>query len=57
MDPEETLRRLREMTAAHFAGAYRDEEAAANLNEMAEHFDALDGWLSKGGFLPLAWRR
>ena len=29
-------------------------EAAAKL---AEHFEALDGWLTNGGFLPKLWER
>ena len=24
--------------------------------ELADHFEALDGWLKKGGFLPRVWR-
>ena len=47
MDPDETLRRLRELVRAN---NYDDYE------NILEHFDALDEWLSKGGFLPRAWR-
>ncbi|QZE10369.1 hypothetical protein SEA_SCOOBYDOOBYDOO_18 [Mycobacterium phage ScoobyDoobyDoo] len=45
MDPNETLKMIR---AALEEG---DDERAA------EHFRDLDGWLSKGGFLPTDWVR
>lgn len=50
MDPDETLRWLRETFAD---GVEWDAET---LDAVAERFRALDGWLSKGGFLPTAWR-
>lgn len=58
MDPDanliETRRRVR---------AILDEEddvtraTMANGERLAELIEALDGWLSKGGALPQAWRR
>lgn len=45
MDPNETLRLARVMTA--FCAASDDEHS----RNLAELFDALDGWLSRGGFL------
>lgn len=47
MDPNATLAAIREITG-------RDEHADP---ELAELVDALDQWLSKGGFLPAAWQR
>lgn len=52
MDPEETLRRLRVLAENAINDAVADEDAV----EMAELFQAMDGWLSKGGFLPAAWK-
>lgn len=54
MDPNETLHRLRELTneAIEESGAPRTDLAG----ELGEAFNALDDWLSKGGFLPGAWR-
>lgn len=52
MDPNETLKRIRTLIAALEAGA-RDPDGEAC--ELAEAWRALDGWLSKGGFLPAAW--
>lgn len=56
MDPNQALADLREalrrMGAATEPWEY--ENAAA---EAGEHIAGLDEWLSKGGFLPEAWRR
>lgn len=48
MDPNATLARLRTLAALAFP-------TLAEIIEMAELFDALDTWMSKGGFLPAAW--
>jgi len=57
MDPNETLRRMQEMAErvvrAADVGSDVDEDDACDL---ADAVQALDGWLSKGGFLPDAWR-
>ena len=56
MDINETLRIIRENVAV-----YRATDDAETANDAAErvveHVEALDGWLSKGGFLPTAWAR
>jgi hypothetical protein len=44
MDPNETLRLM------------RDALAEGDLETVAEMAEALDGWISTGGFLPDAWR-
>lgn len=51
MDPNETLRRIRELIMDLPNYAPGDEPAA----ELAVLFIDLDEWLSKGGFLPSAW--
>ena len=69
MDPEITLHELRELVAEaeqvqHLVAtelAWTAEQAQqaklAHLAvSLAEKFDALDTWLSKGGFAPAAWR-
>ena len=54
MDPNETLRRLRDWVAQiEKQGTLCDEDLA----EMAEYFSALDEWISRGGFLPCDWSR
>lgn len=59
MDPNETLRLLREAVAEYrrplpFSDS---DEAAQLLADLVQHVEALDEWLSKGGFLPSAWER
>jgi hypothetical protein len=59
MDPNETLRVLREAVEqwntlpANTDPAWRREVGDA----IAEHAEALDAWLTRGGFLPEAWQR
>lgn len=43
MDPNETLKNLRKY-------------ASDTGGEFGEQFEALDEWLSKGGFLPADWQ-
>lgn len=45
MDPNQALKNLRDMI--------RDTEDL----DLIEQFEALDGWLSRGGFLPADWER
>ena len=56
MDPDEALRQLRT--------AIRDYRNATSIaasedaaDRLAEHAEALDGWLRGGGFLPAEWSR
>ena len=58
MDPNETLRRLRQMaaTAIEVDSSESTNVAAVDLTEMAEHFQALDQWIQNGGFLPANWQ-
>jgi hypothetical protein len=50
MDPNETLRELRGMISDA-----QDFNADIDGDLMAEKFEALDAWLSRGGWLPDAW--
>lgn len=52
MDPDEALRQLREAIATLNQDDHRREIAA---EQVVDHFQALDEWLSRGGFLPKAW--
>lgn len=60
MDPNVTLQEVRwgfedaqrELTNDD----YRDQEALEDsFSRLKEHFDALDGWLRRGGALPDEW--
>lgn len=59
MDPNATLTAIRtaitdldHTSAVPSATAEQFEEAARRL---AEHVEALDAWIARGGFLPDAW--
>lgn len=58
MDPNEALKVIRRIVNAcndpdgRVFGALTPREW---LEELAEHVDGLDEWLSKGGFLPSDW--
>jgi hypothetical protein len=50
MDPNTVLENLR--------AAYRREEynfTYEEICEILENFNNLDRWISRGGFLPIAW--
>jgi hypothetical protein len=59
MDPNEALKNARhaglDLRRERDGGNCEDIHTAAD--DLAEAFEALDGWLSKGGFLPDAWKR
>jgi len=51
MDPNATLAELRRLVEE-----YWDEGESAGLSHrFADCVDALDSWVSRGGFLPDAW--
>lgn len=57
MDPEETLRRIRvigKKLTYDYSGSSGD---FINLSlELSELTEALDRWISNGGFLPDSWK-
>lgn len=58
MDPNETLRQLRELILTNGDCGGPDDMDCPNLpimGEILELFQALDEWLKKGGFLPKEW--
>lgn len=50
MDPNAALEELRDLAAT-----YLDDENQ-DLCDFAISFTALDGWLTRGGFLPNDWK-
>lgn len=66
MDPNETLRQLRALTTqlslrvasveARGMNSPVYDELAEGVAELSELFQALDEWLSRGGFPPEEWR-
>ena len=57
MDPNETLRLIRESLAVVTSDQPEDSEFNCAVNDLADGFEALDGWLTRGGFLPADWQR
>lgn len=61
MDPDEALRRIREL-AAELLDNYPGTDFLPSSNyetdatALAEKVQDLDGWLSRGGFAPQAWQ-
>lgn len=57
MDPNEALRRIRGVVQRIGDDASaRTLDAFSELEEITDAAQALDEWLSKGGFLPDGWR-
>jgi hypothetical protein len=54
MDPNEALRRIR-AAIADLQSAESSSAVSVAADELAEHTQALDEWMSRGGFLPTAW--
>lgn len=50
MDPDVALERIRELAVEVAAWSGDDD-----VLELIEAVQGLDGWLSRGGFLPAAW--
>ena len=55
MDPDETLRLLR-LTIKQMRVDTDPAIRKAHADEVAEYAEALDGWITGGGFLPKDWR-
>jgi hypothetical protein len=54
MDPDETLRRLRALVAAHRM-AEGDQTCRVVRRQLDELVEAIDGWLDRAGFPPARW--
>lgn len=54
MDPNQTLKEIRELTNRMIHGSWGDP---ADALQLAEKVDDLNTWLSNGGSLPTDWSR
>lgn len=54
MDPNKCLEQIRDDVSVIFSVS-DTETAISRYESLAEHTQALDEWLSKGGFLPQLW--
>ncbi len=59
MDPDVALEKLRKALASYrkWSAQACDKQALNEADKVADHFEALDQWLSSGGFLPDEWSR
>jgi hypothetical protein len=58
MDPDAALAELREFVAeVKEQREYSVGELETFLSSFAKHFEALDNWLKRGGFLPADWKK
>ncbi len=58
MDPNETFAEITTLVA-HILADFDSGDSTESLDaiSLASHVDALDVWLSRGGFLPRVWAR
>jgi hypothetical protein len=59
MDPDANLKEQRELVRHMLRKIDEENEVPgpSNIARLCELVDALDGWMSKGGFAPKAWKR
>jgi hypothetical protein len=57
MDPNACLAEIRRLYAAINEADEHDSDTLADAARLAELVEALDAWITKGGFLPRAWSR
>jgi hypothetical protein len=57
MDPNIVLTKLRELFASLDEDGTRFDDVLTVMEEVQENFEALDKWLTSGGFLPEGWQR
>jgi hypothetical protein len=56
VDPNTTLEEIRDIVCRKDDVLAGNGDAIDDLEALADLVDALDGWLSRGGFLPAAWQ-
>jgi hypothetical protein len=55
MDPDACLEEIRKLLKTWHEMSDADEPFGDHLDMLCERVEALDDWLSKGGFMPTAW--
>lgn len=56
MDPNANLKQQLELAAEIIRLSEADEDASNEAFDLAELVEALNAWITSGGFLPEAWR-
>ena len=57
MNPNEALKDAREALKNVLGARGREHTNMEALDKLADAFEALDGWMSRGGFLPTEWAK
>jgi hypothetical protein len=57
MDPDAVLEKGREALRLYLRRFYNKGTGLSEANDLADAFESLDDWLSRGGFLPKAWQK
>lgn len=56
MDPDEALKKVREALVL-YSRRYKDKGTGlSEADDLADAFESLDDWVSRGGFLPKDWQ-
>lgn len=53
MDPNTCMDELQALLEKY--RAQKDRLGSADVQELVNHIESLDGWISRGGFLPTRW--
>jgi hypothetical protein len=53
MDPNQCLKELLELLEKY--REQKDRLSREDVQDLVTHIEALDGWITRGGFLPTAW--
>lgn len=56
MDPDEALKNAREAEKSFRSAPIESSAERIAAIKLADAFEALDEWLSRGGFMPADWR-
>lgn len=56
MDPDEALKRVRHAEKVFRAAPCQSQEERTAAIHLVDAFEALDNWISRGGFLPQDWQ-
>lgn len=56
MDPDVALTTARSALALVRAGEGTRADHVSALEDLADAFEALDGWITKAGYLPVPWQ-
>lgn len=57
MDPDTALAHIRWLMSDEGLKSYAGQGWSAYAADLMQHVEALDGWITRGGFLPKDWKQ